>query len=92
LKPKSKIREILKKYEGRDIGINYDSPTEIKGANLVKVGDDLFSIVIIGDRLMKSYPFGSIISVIEDMNGVSSGDKEEKSTFSIIIQVYHAGF
>jgi hypothetical protein len=26
------------------------------------------------------------------MNGVSSGDKEEKSTFSIIIQVYHAGF
>jgi DNA-directed RNA polymerase subunit RPC12/RpoP len=92
LKPKSKIREILKKYEGQDIGINYDSPTEIKGANLVKVGDDLFSIVIIGDRLMKSYPFGSIISVIEDMNGVSSGDKEEKSTFSIIIQVYHAGF
>jgi hypothetical protein len=92
LKPKPKIKEILKKYEGQDIGINYDSPTEIKGANLVKVGDDLFSIVITDDQLIKSYPFTSIISVIEGINGVSSGDKEEKSTFSVVIQVYHPGF
>ncbi len=92
LKPKSKIREILKKYEGQDIGINYDSAAVIKGANLVKVGDDIFSIVIIDDELMKSYPLRSIISVIEGVNGVSSGDKEEKSTFSIIIQVYQAPF
>ncbi len=92
LKPKSKIREILKKYEGQDIGINYDSAAVIKGANLVKVGDDIFSIVIIDDELMKSYPLRSIISVIEGVNGVSSGDKEEKSTFSIIIQVYQAAF
>jgi len=66
--------------------------TEIKGANLFKVGDDLFSIVIIENQLMKSYPFGSIISVTEGINGASSGDKEEKATFPIIIQVYHAGF
>ncbi|MBW2608125.1 MAG: hypothetical protein JRD05_10880 [Deltaproteobacteria bacterium] len=92
LKPKPKIRELLKKYEGQTVGINYDSTTEIKGANLVKVGDDIFSIVIIDDELMKSYPLRNIISVIEGVNGVSSGDKEEKSTFSIIIQVYHAVF
>ena len=92
LKPKSKIREILKKYEGQDIGINYNSPTEVKGANLVKVGEDIFSIAIIDDELMKSYPFRSIISIIEGVNGVRSGDKEKESTFSIIIHVYHAVF
>ncbi len=92
LKPKSNIREILKKYEGQNIGINYDSAAVIKGANLVKVGDDIFSIVIIDDELMKSYPLRSIISVIEGVNGVSTGDKEEKSTFSIIIQVCQAAF
>jgi len=92
LKPKPKIKEILKKYEGQTVGINYDGPTEIKGANLVKVGEDLFNIVIIGDKLMKSYPFKSIISLVEGIDGVSSGDKGEKSKFPVIIQVYHAGF
>ncbi|MCD6297643.1 MAG: hypothetical protein J7M30_10865 [Deltaproteobacteria bacterium] len=92
LKPKPKIREILRKYEGQTVGINYDSPTEIKGANLVKVGEDIFSIVIIDDELMKSYPLRNVISVIEGVNGVSYGDKEEKSTFPVIIQVKHAAF
>jgi uncharacterized OB-fold protein len=90
LKPKSKIRDVLKKYEGQDIGINYNRANEIKNANLVKVGDDLFTIVIIEDQLMQSYPLASIISVREGINGVRSGDKEDKSTFSVIIQVYQA--
>ena len=92
LKPKPNIKELLKKYEGQTIGINYDSPTEIKGAILVKVGDDLFSIVIIDEKLMKSYPLRNIMSVIECVNGVSSGNMEEKSLFSIVIQVYHPVF
>ncbi len=92
LNPKPKIKDLLKKYEGQTIGINYDSPTEIKGANLVKVGDDLFSILITDDELMKSYPLRNIISVIEGVNGVSAGNMEEKSPFSIVIQVYHPVF
>jgi hypothetical protein len=92
LKPKPKIKDLLKKYEGQTIGINYDSPTEIKGANLVKVGDDLFSILILDDELMKSYPLKNIMSIIEGVNGVSAGNMEEKSPFSIIIQVYHPAF
>ena len=92
LKPKPKIKDLLKKYEGQTIGINYDSPTEIKGANLVKVGDDLFSILILDDELMKSYPLKNIMSIIEGVNGVSARNMEEKSQFSIIIQVYHPVF
>jgi len=92
LKPKPKIKELLKKYEGQTIGMNYDSPTEIKGANLVKVGDDVFSIVIIDEKLMKSYPLRTIMSVIEGVNGISTGNMEKKSPFSIVIQVYHGVF
>ena len=92
LKPKPKIKDLLKKYEGQTIGINYDSPTEIKGANLVKVGDDIFSILIMDDELMKSYPLRNIMSVIEGVNGVSAGNMEEGSPFSIVIQVYHPAF
>jgi ribosomal protein L40E len=89
LKPKPKIKDVLKKYEGQTIGINYDSPTEVKDANLVKVGDDLFSIVILDDELMKSYPLTSIMSVTEGVNVVSPDDSGEKSPFSAIIQVYN---
>ena len=92
LKPKVKIKDLLKKYEGQTIGINHDSPTEIKGADLVKVGDDLFSILLMDEKLIKSYPLRTITSIIEGLNGVSDGNMEEKSKFSIVILVHHPVF
>jgi len=92
LKPKAKINDLLKKYEGQTIGINHDSPTEIKGADLIKVGDDLFSILLMDEKLIKSYPLRTIRSVIEGVNGVSDGNMKEKSKFSIVILVHHPVF
>jgi len=92
LKPKENIKDLLKKYEGQTIGINHDSPTEIKGADLIKVGGDLFSILLIDEKLLKSYPLRTITSVIEGVNGVSDGNMEEKSKFSIVILVHHPAF
>jgi len=74
LKPKAKIKDLLKKYEGQTVGINHDSPTEIKGADLIKVGDDLFSILLADEKLIKSYPLRTIISIIEGVNGVSNAN------------------
>ena len=88
LKPKNKIKDLLKKYEGEMIGINYDNPSEISGANLVKVGDDIFSIIIDND-LIKSFPLRNIMSITEGKNGISIDKMEGKSHFSIIIEVYH---
>ncbi|MFC1534858.1 hypothetical protein ACFL7M_16010 [Thermodesulfobacteriota bacterium] len=92
LKPKTKIKDLLKKYEGQTIGINYDNSSEIKGANLAKVGDDIFSILIMDDEFMKSYPLRNIMSIIERVEGVGTDNMEEKSPFSIVIQVYHPVF
>jgi len=89
LKPKAKIKDLLKKYEGQTIGINHDSPTEIKGADLIKVGDDLFSILLADEKLIKSYPLRTITSIIEGVNGVSDANMEENSKFSIVILVHH---
>jgi hypothetical protein len=92
LKPRPKIKDLLKKYEGQAIGINYNSPSEIKSADLIKVGEDFFSIFITDDKLIKSYPLINIMSVIEKVNGVSPGNMEEKAEFSFVIQVYHPVF
>ena len=92
LKPKVKIKDLLKKYEGQTIGINHDSPAKIKGADLVKVGDDFFSILLMDEKLIKSYPLRTITSIIEGLNGVSDGNMEEKSKFPIVILVHHPVF
>jgi len=89
LKPKAKIKDLLKKYEGQTIGINHDSPTEIKGADLIKVGEDFFSILLMEEKLIKSYPLRTITSIIEGVDGVSDGNMEKKSKFSIVIMVHH---
>ena len=89
LKPKAKIKDLLKKYEGQTVGINHDNPTEIKGADLIKVGDDLFSILLADEKLIKSYPLRTIISIIEGVNGVSNANMEENSKFSIVILVHY---
>jgi DNA-directed RNA polymerase subunit RPC12/RpoP len=88
LKPKPKIKDLLKKYEGQAIGINYDNPTDIKGASLARVNDDHFSILIADDQLMYSFPLTSIISIIEGVDGVSTGISEKDTTFSVVIKVY----
>ena len=92
LKPRPKIKDLLKKYEGQAIGINYNSPSEIKSADLIKVGEDFFSIFITDDKLIKSYPLINIMSVIEKVNRVSPGNMEEKAEISFVIQVYHPVF
>ncbi|MBW2358075.1 MAG: hypothetical protein JRF21_05065, partial [Deltaproteobacteria bacterium] len=89
LKPKPKIKDLLKKYEGQAIGINYDNPTDIKGASLARVNDDHFSILIADDQLMYSFPLTSIISIIEGVDGVSTGISKNDTTFSVVIKVYH---
>jgi len=89
LKPKAKIKDLLKKYEGQTVGINHDSATTIKGADLIKVGDDLFSILLVDEKIIKSYPLRTITSIIEGVNGVSDGNTEGKSQFSIVILVHH---
>ena len=89
MKPKPKIKDLLKKYEGQAIGINYDNPTDIKGASLARVNDDHFSILIADDQLLYSFPLTSIISIIEGVDGVSAGVSENDTTFSVVIKVYH---
>jgi ribosomal protein L40E len=89
LKPKPKIKALLKKYEGQTIGINYEKPADIIGASLARVNDDHFSIFVSDDRLMVSFPYTSILSIIEGVNGVSIGSKEDDTAFSVVIKVHH---
>jgi ribosomal protein L40E len=89
LLPKPNFEELLKKYEGEAIGINFDDPAEIKRAQLAKVNADHFSVLVMENELLYSYPFGSILSIVEAVDGVPVDVSGETANYPIVIRVLH---
>ena len=87
--PKPTMKELLKKYEGETIGINFDDPAEIKSATLAKVNEDHFSIMVPENELVHSYPYSDIVSIVEGVEGVPIDVSGETPTFPVVIRVFH---
>jgi hypothetical protein len=83
-----KIMSLLKKYEGKTIGINYDNSSEIRAAELVEANDEFFSVLVKDKKLHYSYPVQTLLSLVEGEDGVEAGEDESKSRFTAIIKVY----
>ena len=45
---------LLKKYEGKAIGINYDNSAEVKEAELIEANDEFFSVLVKDTKLQLS--------------------------------------
>ena len=89
LVPKPNFEALLKKYEGEEIGINYDDPAEIKKAQLAKVNADHFSVLVMENELLYSYPFGNILSIVEAADGVPVDVSGETVNYPIVVRVLH---
>ena len=64
-KKKSCIRDFLRKYEGQKIGVNYDHPQKIRQAELINIGEDYFSLLILERDILFSFPFSAIVCLLE---------------------------
>jgi ribosomal protein L40E len=89
LVPQPSFMALLKKYEGEEIGINFDDPAEIKCARLAKVNEDHFSILNMETELLHSYSYNSIVSIVEAVAGVPVEASGQKSTFPMVVRVQH---
>ena len=87
--PKPTMKELLKKYEGEAVGINFDDPAEIKSARLASVNEDHFSIMVPENELVHSYPYSHIVSIVEGAEGVPIDASGETPTYPVVIRVYH---
>jgi hypothetical protein len=85
---KIKIMGLLKKYEGKKIGINYDNSAEIREAELVEANDEFFSVMVKDTKLQYSYPLQTLLSLIEGEDGVEAGEAESKAKYDAVIKVY----
>lgn len=89
LKPKANIKKLLKPYIGESVGMNYDVPTVIKAVKLLSVNDDYLSVHVEDDETVFSYPLRNILSVAENIDGVTTGGAKNKATFPMVIKVSH---
>ncbi len=89
LPPQPNFEKLLQKYEGQEIGINYDDPAEIKKAQLAKVNEDHFSVLVMENELLYSYPFSNILSIVEAMAGVPVDVSGETANYPIVVRVLH---
>ena len=87
--PKPTMKELLKKYEGEAVGINFDDPAEIKSARLAKVNEDHFSIMVPENELVHSYPYSHIVSIVEGEAGVPIDASDGTPTYPVVIRVFH---
>ncbi len=84
----ARLLELLKRYQGKAIGINYDNSAEIKEAELVEANEEFFSIRVKDKELQFSYPLKTILTIIEGQHGVETGEADKKSKFDAVIKVY----
>jgi ribosomal protein L40E len=89
LKPKANIKKLLKPYIGENVGMNYDVPTVVKTVKLLSVNDDYLSVHVEDDETVYSYPLRNILSVAENIDGITTGGAKNKATFQMIIKVSH---
>lgn len=84
----TKMLGLLKKYEGRAIGINYDNSADIREAELVEANDEYFSVAVKEQNLSYSHPLKTILTIIEGKDGVKTGKSEQEAKFDAVIKVY----
>ena len=89
LKPKATIKKLLKPYIGESVGMNYDVPTVVKTVRLLSVNDDHISVHVENDETVFSYPLRNILSVAENIDGITTGGTKNKASFPMIIKVSH---
>lgn len=89
LTPKASIKKLLKPYVGESVGINYDVPTVVKAVKLLSVNEDYISVHVEDEETVFSYPLRNILSIAENIEGITTGGAKNTATFLMIIKVSH---
>jgi hypothetical protein len=84
----SNMRDLLNKYLGHTIGINYDNSAEIKKAELLAANDEFFKVFVVEKNLYYSYPLKTILSVMEHSGGDGAAADVQEDEFSVVIKIY----
>ncbi len=84
------MKELLEPYVGQSIGTNVVRPNHIEPANLVTVGNDYFSLKPEGADEVYHIPFGNIVKIIENPDGITIKEMfHRRHSFQLVVKVGH---
>jgi hypothetical protein len=82
------MRDILKKYVGQTIGINFKQPKGYEYAELVEVSDDHLSVKDPETGITFHFPLRWIMNIVESEAGLSLGTFSKKD-YPVLVEVFH---
>jgi hypothetical protein len=81
---------LMREYLGQTVGINSNAPNVVRAAKLLAVGVDHFSVFIEELDLIYSYPFRSLLTVIESLDPQGIHTLGTAAAYALVIQVVPA--
>jgi hypothetical protein len=84
----AKTVQLLKKYEGQAIGINYNNSADIREAELAQVNSDYFTVIVKEKKLRFTFPLRTLLSVIEGEDGVEVVVGGTAVKMKVVLKVY----
>jgi hypothetical protein len=80
--------QLLKKYEGQTIGINYNNSADIREAELSHVNSDYFTVLVKEKKLRFTFPLRTLLSVVEGEDGVETVVGGTATKMKVVLKVY----
>lgn len=80
--------QLLKKYEGQAIGINYQNSADIREAELSEVNSDYFTVFVKEKKLRFTFPLRTLLSVVEGEDGVEAVVGGTATKMKVVLKVY----
>jgi hypothetical protein len=84
----AKTVQLLKKYEGQAIGINYQNSADIREAELSEVNSDYFTVFVREKKLRFTFPLRTLLSVVEGEDGVEAVVGGTATKMKVVLKVY----
>ncbi|MDI6767102.1 MAG: hypothetical protein QME52_09800 [Bacteroidota bacterium] len=83
------MNELLQKYVGQDIGINFKEVKKYDYAKLLTVETDYFTVQDPETNIRYSYSFRWLLNVVEGEGGISTVGVFSSKNFPVCIEVFH---
>ncbi|MBW1948235.1 MAG: hypothetical protein JRF59_00955 [Deltaproteobacteria bacterium] len=90
IEPRPSLKEQLKKYEGRTMGINAADPETVEEVLMLQVGEDHFIVWNAREKLAYNFPVENIQTLIEGPGEHQPEDSESGPTYEAVLKIFHA--
>ena len=89
LKARSTLKDVLKRYEGRMIGIDCQQPGKIQQARLIIAGNDHFVLDLDDSGNLYLFPYRTVFAISESADALLNGSGSQDEEVAVTVRLIH---